>query len=111
MLSKPNWFRLLLGVLGLLFIFRLVLFPPDALERGFVVIPRSVTIALAEFFLCCQVLVLWRWRSTAPLPIAFSCLALVTLIFALNNTLPQGAESICVIVVTMALLLPTLLAA
>ena len=70
-----------------------------------------VTIALAEFFLCCQVLVLWRWRSTDPLPIAFSCLALVTLIFALNNTLPQGAESIYVLVVTMALLLPTLLAA
>jgi len=64
---------------------------------------------LAEFFLGCQCLLLWRWRWHDPLPIAIPCVALITSILALNVTIPIGMMSTYVVLVTLALLLPTAL--
>jgi len=109
LLTKPFGFRLFLGVLGVLFFVRLVAFPPHVIDRGFFVVPQAPTVMLAEFFLGCQCLLLWRWRWHDPLPIAIPCVALITSILALNVTIPIGMMSTYVVLVTLALLLPTAL--
>ncbi len=109
MLARPLWFRLSIGTLGVFFLVRLVQFPPEAVETGFIVVPRTYTVALAEFSLSCQALLLWRWRSQDPLPIAFFCVAIATSVFALNKTLPLGTQGVYVVLVTVSLLLPILL--
>jgi protein-glutamine gamma-glutamyltransferase len=110
LLARKAWFRSLLAALGALFLLRLVVVTPQTVERGFVAIPRALTLVLAEFLLCAQVLVLWRWRSRDPLPIVFPCLALLTAVLALNRTLPMGTQFTYVFLATMALLLPALTA-
>lgn len=109
LLTRPRWFHMLVLALGVAFLVRLVAFPPQAAERGFVVVPRVLTITLAEFLLWCQVVWLWRWRPRDPLPIAFPGLALLTAVAALNRPLPMGENSTFAVLVTVSLLLPTLM--
>lgn len=109
-LSRPVWFRSALALVGLLLLVRLAFFPPLVLERGFVAIPRVLTISVAECLLWCQVVVLWRWRSGSPLPVSFAGLALLTAVVALNKTLPGNTRSAHVLLIVVSLLIPTLLA-
>lgn len=110
MLSRRLWFRLVLCCFVVLLSARAFLFPAEALEMGFVVLPRPVTIALAEFLFCWQVLILWCWQRSEPLPVAFPSLALVTSVLALNRSLSGDVQSLYVWLVTASLLLPVLLA-
>ncbi|MFO7901772.1 MAG: hypothetical protein R6U98_03855 [Pirellulaceae bacterium] len=110
LLRRRFWFRLCLGLLCLLFLGRLVFFRPQVVETGFVVVPRSLTIVLAEFFFCWQTLVLWRWRFRDPLPIVLPCLVLVTCVLTLNRSLSQDVPPVYVLLVTGCLLLPVLMA-
>lgn len=110
-LTSRLGFRFAIGLLFLLFLVRLAFFPPPATDRGFVVIPQTPTFVLAEFFFSCQCLLLWRWRWQDPLPIAVPCIALITSILALNQTLSMGMQSACAFLVALTFLLPTSLVA
>jgi len=110
LLSRRRWFWLVIAGLGILFVVRFAVFAPVAQERGFVVIPRSLTISIAEFLLCCQVVCLWRWDFRDPLPITVPGLALLTLVVALNKALPKDSQAAHVFLVTVSLLIPVLMA-
>lgn len=110
LLARRSWFRLSLGILCLIFLGRLFFFRPDVMEMGFIALPRSLTIVMAEFFFGWQALVLWRWRWHESLPIAFPCLALFTCILTLNRSLSGDALGLYVCLVTVCLLLPALMA-
>ncbi len=107
-LSKPVIYWLLVAGLGVLLAVKATVFPLEAMGQDFGIIPRTWTVAFAEYLICCQALLLWSRRPTEPLPTAFASLAIATSVCALHTILFPQTQTMFVLLATASLLLPAL---